>query len=82
MPALLFLDLPETGEASTDIPPAPPQLQRDQLVGYEGGTYFIRGFDPLSVVAPRVYLEDTETHLPRTADLEHLIENRSLAVVQ
>ena len=79
MPPLLFLDLP-----ATETTPAAParQLHRDDLIDYEGRRYFVLGFDPLSVQAQRVYLEDVETQLPRTAALDHLLESHSLAGVR
>jgi len=82
MPPLLFLDLPETETTqATDAPAPARQLHRNDLIDYEGRRYFVLGFDPLSVQAQRVYLEDIETQLPRTAALHHLLESHSLADV-
>jgi hypothetical protein len=74
MPPLVFLDLPPGG----DRPVVPIcELMRDDRVVYDERVYVVRGFDPIGVVDPLVYLEDASTGTRTVAPLIHLLENGS-----
>ena len=52
------------------------QLECGEFVNLDGRLYFVLGFDPAGTNSQRVYLEDTETHQPRTAALAELLHLR------
>jgi hypothetical protein len=75
MPPLVFLYLPPT--ETTAEPRGVPieELMRDDRVVYESRPCIVRGFDPIGVVAPLVYLEDVETGERRIALLNDLLQH-------
>jgi hypothetical protein len=47
-------------------------VERGMLVRHGGREFVVLGFDPMGVISPCVYLEDTETGEPVTAPLAEL----------
>jgi hypothetical protein len=72
MPPLLTLTQSRPGTVATAARGPFGQLELGELVAHEDRIYFVLGFDPIGVPAQRVYLEDIESHLPRTAALTEL----------
>jgi hypothetical protein len=49
-----------------------PTVELGMLVQHRGRLFVVLGFDPMGVISPSVYLEDTETGEPVTAPLAEL----------
>src|SRR5262245_15687511 len=73
MPPLVFLDLPPSGAVAPRVPIC--ELMRHDRVEYEQRVYIVRGFDPIGVVEPLVYLEDAGTGERTVAPLIDLLES-------
>jgi hypothetical protein len=73
MPPTLYLTLSSAAIAEAEKR-ARFRVRVNDLVGWNGRLYFVRGFDPMSVNTPRAFLEDAETREPRTIVLDDLIE--------
>ena len=52
------------------------EISRGDLVSHEGRLFYVLGFDPIGVTSQRVYLEDAETHEPRSAALAEILKPR------
>ena len=52
------------------------QISRGELVTHDGRRCYVLGFDPIAGGSDRVYLEDAETHQPRTAAIAELARPR------
>jgi len=75
MPPLVYLQLPPTGSAAEPRGIPLEELMRDDRVVYDHRPYVVRGFDPIGVVSPLVYVEDVTTGERRIALLNDLLEH-------
>ncbi len=75
MPPVVFLHLPPTETPAEPRGIPLDELMRDDRVVYDRRPFIVRGFDPIGVVAPLVYLEDVETGERRIALLTDLLEH-------
>jgi hypothetical protein len=73
MPPLVFLDLPPSGAVLPKVPIC--ELMRHDQVEFNQRVYIVRGFDPIGVVDPLVYLEDASTGERTVAPLTDLLES-------